>query len=237
MLHDRGIYYFDGINYSSPKDGWYEPSLTLNLSGKDIKVKYANPQLRPWRELQALLNFLSAQGSSSYESFFVNKGIDRARQIGCSLAIWSAGLKVSPKNGDQSVKKSDDFVESIVWLNPNQLGEVWFTHLKQEMEALDQLAKKLYGSVSSYFREQKVDGTKLAAQATEIFWQLCERDFQALVEGCDNDEQRQALRRRFAGYLRQSYDRFCPHSTARQLDAWAKCRPNLSGYQPLKQEA
>ena len=35
--------------------------------------------------------------------------------------------------------------------------------------------------------------------------------------------------------LQQAYDHFCPKETARQLDAWAKCRPNNSKY--LTQEA
>ena len=84
-----------------------------------------------------------------------------------------------------------------------------------------------------------VDGSKLAAQSTNLFWQLCERDFQALVNSCDQDKvsvaRRHQLQQRFARYAQQAYDRFCPKETARQLDAWAKCRPNHSKY--LKQEA
>ncbi|MOA69035.1 hypothetical protein D3C78_1969800 [compost metagenome] len=59
------------------------------------------------------------------------------------------------------------------------------------------------------------------------------------MDSCDPDEQgrlqRQRLRKRFADYIQQAYDRFCPKETARQLDAWAKCRPNNSKY--LTQEA
>ncbi|MEL5849833.1 MAG: hypothetical protein U7M05_10770, partial [Candidatus Igneacidithiobacillus chanchocoensis] len=82
-------------------------------------------------------------------------------------------------------------------------------------------------------------GASLAAQATHLFWQLCERDFQPLLDHCDSDEAnaaaRHQLRRRFAAYAQQAYDRYCAKDTARQLDAWARCRPNHSKY--LQQEA
>ena len=107
------------------------------------------------------------------------------------------------------------------------------------MDGLDALAKHLYGRVMGFFKEQKVDGSKLAAQASHLFWQLSERNFQELVDSCNPDEQgllqRLRLRKIFAGYVQQAYDQFCPKESARQLDAWAKCRPNNSKY--LQQEA
>lgn len=155
------------------------------------------------------------------------------------FAIWSGGLRVSSNAGEQYASGSDDFVESIIWIRSELLGQSWFTQLKVEMDALDGLARNLYGRVMAFFKEQMVDGSKLAAQATQLFWQLCERDFQSLVDACDGSDQavlqRQQLRRRFAGYVQQAFDQFCPRETARQLDAWAKCRPNNSTY--LKQEA
>lgn len=230
LLKESGIYYVDGINYPSVKNGWYEPSLLLDFSGKEVKVKYANPQVRPWRELQSLLSFLETQSTKGFENYFLSKGIGRARQTRLQVAVWSSGLKVSSNSGDQSVKQSDDFVESTLWLNIDQLGECWFQFLKQEMVILDQLAKTLYGCVVGFFKEQKADGTKQAAQATQRFWQLCERDFQALVYQCEQEEQRLRLRRRFASYAHQAFDDGCPYQTGRQLEAWAKCRPNLTKY-------
>ena len=69
-----------------------------------------------------------------------------------------------------------------------------------------------------------------AAQASNLFWQLCERQFQSLVNACDNAEQVRALRPIFAKFVHKAYDSYCPNDTARQLDAWAKNRPNLSNY-------
>jgi CRISPR system Cascade subunit CasA len=130
-------------------------------------------------------------------------------------------------------------VESIIWLPGDILGTLWFAELKYEMYALDTIAKGLYGKVMGYFKAQNMDGAKLASQATHFFWQLCERQFQTLVDLCGADEasteKRQRLRQTFAGFAQETYNRYCPRETARQMDAWAKCRPHHGQY--LQMEA
>ena len=50
------------------------------------------------------------------------------------------------------------------------------------------------------------------------------------------DDERHQLRKVFAGFFYQAYDHYSPKETARQLDAWAQSRPNLSKYLvPTKQ--
>ena len=148
-------------------------------------------------------------------------------------------MRVSSNAGEQYASGTDDFVESNITLHSAALGDLWFVQLQTEMAALDELAKGLYGRVLGYFKAQLVDGGDLAAQSAHLFWQLCERDFQSLLDHCEqgeaNAKTRVQLRRRFAGYAQQAYDRHCPKDTARQLDAWARCRPNHGKY--LQQEA
>ncbi|NMH65733.1 type I-E CRISPR-associated protein Cse1/CasA [Shewanella salipaludis] len=239
LLADDGLHYSEGIAHPGYKDGVVDPSMAINNTGKEPKGLWVDPEKRPWRELTALLGFFEQGESQGFQSWQLRSGLDRARDVTDAFAVWSGGLRVSSNAGEQYVSGSDDFVESQVWLHSGILGALWFSQLKAEMGALDTLAKNLYGRVMGYFKEQKVDGVKLAAQSTQLFWQLCERDFQSLVDNCDQTEdaakQRQNLRRHFAGYAQQSYDQFCQRGTARQLDAWAKCRPNNSHY--LKQEA
>lgn len=239
LLAVDGLHYSEGIAHSGYKDGMIDPSMAVNYSGKDPKALWADPEKRPWRELTALLSFIDQSGGQGFQSWQLRTGLERARDVAKAFAIWSGGLRVSSNAGEQYASGSDDFVESLIWIHSELLGQSWFTQLKVEMDALDGLARNLYGRVMSFFKEQTVDGSKVAAQATQLFWQLCERDFQSLVDACDGSEQaalqRQQLRRRFAGYVQQAFDQFCPRETARQLDAWAKCRPNNSTY--LKQEA
>ena len=238
LLRDHGLHYSEGLAHASYKEGKADPSVAINYSSKEPKALWVDPEKRPWRELTALLGFLGHKGTQGFQSMQITYGIDRARDVADLFALWSGGLRVSSNAGEQYVSGSDDFVESVIWLHSDILGQHWFEQLKTEMDELDGLGKNLYGRVMGFCKEQKVDGTKTAAQASHLFWQLCERDFQDLVDACDRDEQsqlkRRQLRRQFARYVQQAYERFCPRDTARQLDAWAKNRPNNSQY--LKQE-
>lgn len=240
LLADEGLHYSEGLAHPGYKDGVADPSVAIDYSGKDPKALWVNPEKRPWREVTALLGFVAQSQSQGFQSWQIHVGLERARDVTEVFAIWSGGLRVHKHTtGEQYATGSDDFVESQIWLDSEALGQSWFIQLKAEMDALDELARALYGRITGYFKEQLVDGIKLAAQGTHLFWQLCERDFQTLLDNCEQDEQsaanRRQLRRSFAAYAQQAYDRYCPKETARQLDAWAKCRPNHSKY--LKQEA
>ncbi len=239
LLNDTNLHYSEGIAHRDYKTGGRDTTFAINDSGKEPKALWVDPEKRPWRELSSLLSFVGQERSQGFQCRQLTDTMARARHLCPRFGLWSGGLRVSSNAGEQYASGNDDYVESVVWLESEVLGEIWFAALKQEMEMLDQWAKTLYGCVMGYFKEQKVDGSKLAAQATQLFWQLCERDFQALVDGCDQESVRQQLRQGFADYIRQAYDRFCPQATARQLDAWAQYRPNLSKYfkNSVKQKA
>lgn len=234
LLTDEGLHYSEGLAHDNYKEGISDPTVAVNWSAKEPKALWTNPEKRPWRELTALLSFLSQQQSQGFECLQLTAGVGRAIKAVEAFGIWSGGLRVSSNAGEQYASGNDDFVESLVWLYSNELGTFWFAQLQVEMSALDELAKALYGRVVAYFKALLVDGAELAGQATQLFWQLCERDFQRLLDSCEQDEYsaviRQQLRRRFATYASQAYDHYCPKDTARQLDAWARCRPNLHKY-------
>jgi len=238
LLNEDGLHYSEGIAHPDYRAGMVDPSVAIDQSLNKPKVLWADPDRRPWRELTSLLSFFEQEGGQGFQSWQLRFGLGRARDEMAEFAIWSGGLKVSSNAGEQYVSGRDDFVESQVWLQSSMLGTMWFTQLKFEMEALDALAKGLYGRVTSFHKEQKVNEPRLAARATHLFWQLCERDFQQLVDCCEQNEsakiQRHNLRIRFAVNILGAYDQFCPRETARQIDAWAKFRPNNSKY--LKQE-
>lgn len=242
LLANGGLHYSEGLSHSGYKEGMVDPSVAVNFSGKEPKALWADPEKRPWRELTSLLSFIEQGKTQGFESWQISAGLDRVRDVSDRFAVWSCGLRVSSNAGEQFLSGGDDFIESVVWLRSNALGQGWFSQLKTEMTALDDLAKSLYGRVIGFYKEQQVDekrtGGKLAAQATHLFWQLCERDFQTLVDHCEIDDEnvsmRHKLRKTFASYVQHAYDLFCPKETARQLDAWAKCRPNTHSYMKLE---
>jgi len=234
LLVDQGLHYSEGINHHGYKDGMADPSVAVNTAGKEPKALWTDPEKRPWRELTSLLGFFEQGNTQGFKSWQISACLDRTRGAVPDFALWSGGLRVSSNAGEQYASGNDDFVESIVWLSSEMLGETWFAQLKLEMISLDELAKALYGCVSRFYKEQLTDGSAQAAQATNQFWQFCERHFQDLVNTCDasctSKAKRFKLRRQFAYYLERSYDHFCAKETSRQLDAWAKCRPNLNKY-------
>jgi CRISPR system Cascade subunit CasA len=238
FLKDEGVYYLDGIQYPNHSSGWREPSMTIN-SQQGIKVLWLNPDKRPWRELTSLLSFISAVTQGGFDCQQISFGFLRARKNNQAIGIWSGGLKVRGNAGDQSVKQDDDFVESHVSLPPNQeMEKEWFENLKSEMAELEQLSNIVYSATRAYFESLKADKkddrkrSLLGGCATNLFWQLCERKFQDLLNACPPEEEknRALLHKDFAQFANTAYNTYCPNDTARQLNAWAENLPNLSKY-------
>ncbi|HGJ5877046.1 MAG TPA: hypothetical protein ACHBX0_12715 [Arsenophonus sp.] len=121
-------------------------------------------------------------------------------------------------------------MESLCWLEPSFLGERWFARFKEEMSELDKLAKMLYWCVISYYKTLLVNCSNYVKKATHLFWQLCERQAQALVDDCGKPDICHRLWCQFASYTEQVFNHTCPHQTVRQLDAWAKAKANLAIY-------
>ena len=231
LLNENGIYFTEGIRYPNHKEGWVEPNIAINRSGVDIKVLQAKPDRKPWRELTSLISFIV--GQNDFECQQLKYGVDRARKANVEMVnVWSGGIRVSGDAFGQKVRGTDDYVESEIKLHSKWLGEIWFTQLKSEMTFLEDLSKIVFGTTMAYFKHQLAEGKDQASQASILFWQLCERKFQALVNACgDNSgEKAKAFRSTFAGYVNKAYDTYCPRETARQLDAWAANRPNLGKY-------
>lgn len=239
LLVENGLHYSEGLAHAGYKEGVVDPSVSVDFSGKDPKAIWVDPDKRPWRLLTALLSFFSQSNSKGFDCYQLRLTINRALPHMRTLGIWSGGLRVSSNAGEQFVSGSDDFVESVIYLNSRILGEVWFSNLQLEMDELDKLSKTIYGTTLNYFKSQNMETKEQAAQASNLFWQLCERRFQDLVNACEDAEQVRAMRPIFARFVHKAYDTFCSHDTARQLDAWAKNRPNLSKYlsNPTKEAA
>ena len=232
LIKDDGLHYTEGIAHRGFQEGVCDPSTAIDYKQK--KALWANPGKRPWRELTALLSFLGREGDSGFQSLQLRSAIGRARKHFPRFSVWSGGLRVSSNAGEQYVSGTDDYVSSRIRLESNMLGETWFVQLEREMKALDNLSKMLYATVTGYYHQLQADGKKIASQASSLFWQQCEQEFQNLVDHCaPGEDYRQALedtRRRFTAITDQIYNQYCPNESARQLDAWAANRPNYFKY-------
>ena len=232
LLADNGLHYSEGIAHPGYAEGVVDVSVAVDLSASKAKVLWVDPEKRPWRQLPALLSFLGSEKKGNFDCLQLRIGVSRVKKYLSEFGIWSGGLRVSSNAGEQYVSGSNDFVESELYLCSSSLGDRWFSNLKQEMDELDQISKITWSATMAFFKAQKADGKGQAAQASNLFWQLCERRFQDLVNACDNDsgEEVKKLRRTFTGFVNKAYNTYCPKDTARQMDAWAANRPNLSRY-------
>jgi CRISPR system Cascade subunit CasA len=199
LLEESKIYLAEGLQYPNYKDGWFEPSVSADMTSKEIKPLLLNVQKKPWRELTSLLSFVSATSQKGYDCMQIRHGFERLKSWKNQVGIWSGGLKVSFSMKDQKCKGDDDFIESYVVLPaPNLItGEEsdWFSALSLEMSLIEDWAIKLGNSVyhcnkreikNSKERDKRADALKKSAQ--NLFWQLCERRFQELVNACGNAE-------------------------------------------------
>lgn len=234
LLNQNGLHYTEGVNHLGHKEGVIDPSIAVDFSGKEAKVIWVDTTRKPWRFLTALLSFMSANGNS-FNCFQLRYGLARARPFTAQIGLWSGGLRVSSNAGEQYVSGSDDFVESTILMPSEILGETWYIQLKIEMNELESLSKMVYGATLGFFKSQNMEGKNQAGLASNLFWELSEREFQHLVNVCADSEKILAQRTLFARFVQQAYDQHCPQDTARQLDAWAKNRPSLGKYLSTKQ--
>lgn len=245
LLSEAGIHYSDGIAHAGYLEGKADPTASIDFSQKKPKALWVNPNKRPWRELTALLQFVEQGKHSGFQTYQLQLPLKRLRHTCDEFALWSGGLKVSHNAGEQYASGTDDYVQSELWLTADLLGSYFLECFKHEMQLLDQLKNTLWSATVRYFRQlSDIDksGTgkaqpfvaNQAEKATNLFWQLCERQAQALINACDTSEearqQRLKLRKVFAGYAHEVFDRTCPNHSARQMDAWAQSRPHFSKY-------
>ena len=233
LLKSNGIHFSEGVLHGTYNEGVVDPSIAVEYSGKKNKVIWVDPNKRPWRSLSSILTFLETQSNNGFDSIQLRIGINRIRSQPRNFGIWSGGLRASGQTaGEQKVSGDDDFVESEVMLNTKSLGSFLLANLRSEMTTLEDISKMTYGTILGYYKDLKTEGKKIAEQGSNLFWQLCERHFQKLIDYCSEPEAQNilSLRLKFAGIVNQVYNSFCPNDTARQLEAWAKNQPRLGLY-------
>jgi CRISPR system Cascade subunit CasA len=230
LLNGDTVHYSEGIVHPGPAEGMVDPSTSFAVTAKGLKPLWVDAEKRPWRALPALLSFFSHLDNKSFDCLQLRLTVARAAQLRPMLTLWSGGLRVSSNAGEQYVSGTDDFVESNLTLLSSFLGESWFANLQLEMRELEQLSKISYSATLAYFKSQNKTAEQQARRASNLFWQLCEREVPGLVAACAAPELTLALRPKFAQLVHQVYDSLCPRGSARQFDAWAENQPNLTKY-------
>lgn len=231
FFSEAGVHYSEGLQLPDYSELIVDPSVTVNFSAKPKpKIIWTNPELRPWRQLTSLLAFLDGTKNANFLCYQLRAVLSSGRLSDFdSFSIWSAGVKVSSNAGEQYLTGTDDFVESEIKFDGYfSDGRVFYSSLTGFMENLEKMNKLLYGKVSMYYNDLKAEGKEFAAKSTNIFWQLCEGEFQNVIDICSGDNAEENLKpvlKKIRSFVSQIYDETCPKDTARQMEAWAKSKP------------
>jgi len=221
----------EGIKYPGVKDGILDTDMCSRFNKKnEPSAIWIMNNKKPWRELTALLSFVSNSGNQT-ECKQLKICVGRAKEYKMNFGIMSGGLKVSSNAGEYYASKKDSFTASEVSFNNVILGESWFNRFNTELKAIEYVAGVVYGSVKRFYISQKAEGNDIADTALTMFWQLCDGECQNLINACNCDEAAVvSMRKTYSVFAKNIYDNYCPHDTSRQLETWAECRPNLYKY-------
>ncbi len=223
LTKDNGIKYCEELCY---KEAWIDPFLTVNsVDNKKIKVDILK---RPWNQIQALLAevYNVESGTQKCKCLTVNKHYLRARKHTDSFSIWAGGLKLRTNSGDQSIKQEDDYLESSVAFNSEDLGDSFFSRYCNIVDTVNSYGDSLKKKISFYRKQLNVGDPSIKDSMFE-FWHemrsLSERFVNAAEDGSEDLTNKLFID--IYNIERNIYDNYCPHGTARQLLAWAKNRP------------
>jgi len=226
LLKEEGALFVDGLQYPSHKQGWREPFMTSRGEGK---VTFLDISKKPWRNLTSLLSFSLSGREGGGSTPQIDLLLPRARGVTDRFGIFSGGLKVRATAGDQSVKQDDDFIESLVWVESDDLGSTFILELEKQMSLLDNLSLLLFRSVRGYYVALKMDpkqqSSSYAQKATAEYWSFCETMFQQIVDNWDNQEELLRIHKKIRKKLESIYNDMCSNETARQLEAWVINHP------------
>lgn len=236
LLTDDGVHFSEGISYPNHEKGFWPLTTSINSSVPKPTALWSNPQKKPWRQFDALLSFLSAEKKNKFDCLQLQIPVERLqpKEWGFdNITIWSGGISVSLKSGEQSFKVNNDYVESEFSIPNSEIGKEWFNGLKLEMQKIEFLENKLWKSVAQYLKDLSFNEGKKAAEiankAKFTLMELCEHSFQDLINDCTDltGDRRRSRRKTFTKYVEDVYNTYCPRGTPKALNAWSKNYPRF----------
>lgn len=228
LLEDGGIKYVEGLQYpSSVSDGYYEPFITIG-SNKSATAIFVDPAKKPWRSLQALLQSVYYTSEASFTCDLLRRFWDRTKRNTSRFSIWCGGLKVRTNSGDQSVKQSDDFLDSEVEFDSDVVDQNYYLALCGLISRIDSLASSLRNAIKRYYDDFGLAGD-VAKNALSAFWLEADKYESRIVENCAFEDERKVLLDEIRSIALRLFDETCPHDIGREVLIWAKYRKNV-GY-------
>ncbi|MDO4628021.1 MAG: type I-E CRISPR-associated protein Cse1/CasA [Planctomycetia bacterium] len=224
----------EGIAYPTHKVPLWDPSMTIFQDKKDWKAVWCNPNKKPWRQLDALLQFIVTKNHEYPSPAFLSLGFKRL--LGCekqNLGVWVGGIAIKSNSGEQYVSGDKDYVcsEFVIDWEWVQKDDACYQAYCGILETLAEYAKILYSATSRYFKEMNdAQGTAHADTACQNFWEKMEPLAQSIVElaADGTPEEIEKEQKRWQRIAASCYDDCCGRDTARQIQAYVKGLPRFN---------
>lgn len=244
LLDNGGVHFVEGIQHDDYLHGGVvDPSVTADVSKAKAKVIWADPAKRPWRSLTAMLGFLDNEGT--YVCQQLKWCLPRIESSSVdTFGIWSGGIRLSNKAGEQYLTGDDDVVESEISFESSWFKDgskrLWLDFVKSAMKELEKIAQTVYAAVRGYYDEAKLDKAgEFAQHAVQDFWLEAEGFSQKLLSACASkanaqnghnqkgDEDYKKVLNSLRIRAKNCYVNACPDDTARQLEIFVRHFPHL----------
>ena len=232
----------DGIKHLTEKDGVVPFSMTYMEDPKNgIKIKDADPQRKPWRDLTALLSYLDSTSNSEWHCKLLAYCFDRATFAKETVGIWSGGLNVKKDHDGQKASGENDFVESYTEFDVDILRrDSFYTDLVLALNELEKKEFYLRRSIVKFYsnRGAKDDNPRLLPEknvpqvkaAKEDYWRQCdllsEQCINAVECGLESKAMMQFLLK-INQIALKVYDTYCHASSSADFITWVKYRPHF----------
>ena len=233
LLCEDGIHFTEGIRYDSNHNERHDLSMSVMLNTKKPRVLWVEPERSVASELKYFLN--QDQDSKNYfychqiQNALLNLTEEEKniRSSTSELKIWSGGLKLSSKAGEQYCSGNDDYhfeeLEIDSRLHKQEFQELFFKYV----EIIKNYESLLYYSVRFYNEELNLDYAKYIADASNYFWHILREEITYLFDLIEYDDEK-VLKNFVFKKTCQIYNEICPATSAIRIMAHAKHSPGLN---------
>ncbi|MCR5165320.1 MAG: type I-E CRISPR-associated protein Cse1/CasA [Thermoguttaceae bacterium] len=237
----RKLHMTDGLKYpafNDPKQS--DPGILIytvkDTKGNDsFKALWCNPERAPWRELQALLQFVCSTKSNNPRPAFVYYGLPKLQKLSedAFFGLWVGGVAVSDNSGEQFISGQNDYVNSEFLIPMSWKFENAYEKFKKFIEIIDRYADALKNAVNDYFESLYDDRRKQGDVSARLFWEKMNFHAQSIISLSEekDPEKIKKAKQDWRQIALSCYKDFCPHETPRQMRAYTQ---NIPDFRPRK---
>ncbi len=218
MILGNGLPY---TKFPEARDGM--ATVIIMGRGTTEKLGYWGIDLKrhPWRELAAVLAIHHAGKNGSP---YAIQRMDKVNQD--CFDLWIGGIKAKKA-------KLIDAAESVFRIPMGLLQELALSNYTAGVDAANQGERSLDSAVKEYCtgkskkKEWKLAPKPYLAVAIPTYWSLLDARCSELIELANTESDLEPWRKCCRQAMTEAYERACPHSTARQIEAFVAGRKKL----------